>query len=344
MARHAPGGVMASEMAEQPEVLRALAERRGEIATRLAHVASAPPAGIVLIARGSSDNAAVYGRYALQLATGLPVSLAAPSLHTLYDAPLRAAGWLAIAVSQSGRTPEITAVLRRFMQAGATGVAVTNEVDSPLFEAADVGVALGAGAERAVPATKTFTAQVAAIAAIAEALGPVPWSDADWGALPAAVAQVLADPEPAAAAARTVGEADGMFAVGRGFAFPVALEAALKIKETTGILAEGISAADLRHGPIAVVDSAAPVLAFCLPGPAAADMAELCATVRARGATVVEAGCADGAQLPLPPRPAEALLTIPATVRAQQLALELALLRGMDPDQPTGLTKVTPTV
>lgn len=338
-----PGTQMAAEMADQPQVLAALAGRRGDIAAQLRAVLPSPPAGIVLIARGSSDNAAIYGRYVLQLATGLPVSLAAPSLHTLYATRLRAQGWLAIAISQSGRTPEIITVLEQYRDAGAAAVAVTNDEDSPLWAAAHVGVALGAGAERAVPATKTFTAQVAALAAVAESCGDVPWTAGDWNALPEAVAQVLADSAPVADAAGVVDDAAALFAVGRGLAYPMALEAALKLKETTGVLAEGISAADLRHGPIAVVGGTLPVVAYRLPGPAAADMADLCATLRGRGAPVIDVACDDAAVLPVPDGLAEALLCIPATIRAQQLALEVSRARGLDPDAPTGLTKVTPT-
>lgn len=334
---------MAAEMAEQPAVLRALAERRRGIAGVVRAALPAAPAGVVLIARGSSDNAAVYGRYALEVATGRPVALAAPSLHTLYGVKVECRGWLAVAVSQSGRTPEIVTVLRRLRAAGAVGVAITNDADSALADAADVVVALGAGDEHAVPATKTFTAQVAAFAMLAEALGPVPWSDDDWVAVPGAVETVLADGAPAARAAETIDDAPGMISVGRGFCYGVALEAALKLKETTSVLAEGYSAADLRHGPIAVVERAFPVLAFSVPGPAAADMADLTALLRDRGATVLEVSPSPGAALPLPAQPAEPLLAIPATVRAQQVALALARRRGLDPDAPAGLTKVTPT-
>lgn len=336
-----PGAQMAAEMAEQPAVLAAFAARRHEVIARVRQVVSTGPAGIVLIGRGSSDNAAIFGRYVLQMATGVPVSLAAPSLHTLYNAPLRAEGWLAIAVSQSGKTPEIHTVLERFRKAGAVAIAITNDADSPLWHVADAGVALDAGAEQAVPATKTFTAQIAALATIAEALGPVPWTSDDWDALPQTVQTVLDDLDSADQANHLIGEADALFAVGRGLAFAVALEAALKLKETTGILAEGISAADLRHGPIAVVGRTLPVLAYRLPGPTEADLTDLCNMLHARGAPLIDVACDANAALPLPSGLAEALLTIPATVRGQQLALTVTRHRGMDPDSPAGLTKVT---
>ena len=168
---------MRADMAAQPEVLRRLAERRDEI---VASLRGPQPAAIVVVARGSSDYAAIFARYLLEVVSGRPVALAAPSLVTLYEARPSLDGWLAIGISQSGRTPEITTVLERYREAGARTVAVTNDPGSPLAAAAEAAVDLGAGEEAAVPATKTFTAQLAAVALIAEALGPVPWDASDW--------------------------------------------------------------------------------------------------------------------------------------------------------------------
>jgi len=337
------GGWMAAEMAEQPAVLGALGARRAELGERIRAAAPDPLHGVLLIARGSSDNAAVYGRYVLEIATGRPVGLAAPSLHTLYGARVDYHGDLAIAVSQSGATPEIVTVLQAAMRAGAVGVAVTNDPTSALATTADMVLPLGAGDERAVPATKTVTAQMAAFAVLADALGGLGCSADDWDAVPAAVQAVLDDPDSAAAAAEVIGAAPGIITVGRGLLYGTALEAALKLKETTSILAEGYSAADLRHGPIAVVERDFPVLAFAADGPAAADMRALCAELEARGADVLRVSDDPGAALPLGGGLPEPLAVLPATVRAQQVALALAGLRGLDADAPPGLTKVTPT-
>ncbi|HEY8338254.1 MAG TPA: SIS domain-containing protein, partial [Egibacteraceae bacterium] len=263
--------------------------------------------------------------------------------HTLYKARSDYRGYLAVAVSQSGRTPEIVTVTERLRAAGAATVAVTNEADSPLAAAAEALVDLGAGEEQAVPATKTYTATVAAFAIIAEAFGECPWGEADWQRLPAAVAEVLDDDDRPERAAQVLADVPGTITVGRGFMFSTALEAALKLKETTSILAEGFSAADLRHGPIAVIEQEFPVIAFTAPGPAAADMAALIGEVRERGAHVLEAAVDRDVDLPLPDGLAEAFVPLPAVVRAQQVARALALLRGLDPDSPEGLRKVTPT-
>src|SRR4051812_13116389 len=193
--------LMSAEMAEQPQVLERLIARRDALRDQLRPLGDPAPAGIVLVARGSSDNAAIYGRYLLELAVGRPVALAAPSLFTLYDARVDATGWLAVALSQSGETPEIVGVFQRYLSAGARGIAITNNPASPLAELGDALLELGAGEERAVPATKTFLAQLAAFALLAEALGPVPWDQGDLLVLPERVATVLEDAGAASAAA-----------------------------------------------------------------------------------------------------------------------------------------------
>jgi glutamine---fructose-6-phosphate transaminase (isomerizing) len=332
---------MAAEMAEQPQVIAALAGRRRELVERITSIVPSDLSGTVLLARGSSDHAAVYGRYVLELASGRPVSLAAPSLHTLYGAKVDYRGYLAVAVSQSGRTPEIVTVLERMKEGGARCLAITNTPDSPLGDVADMLLELGAGPEKAVPATKTFSAQIVAFALIAEALGAVPWQGADWERVRTQVEQVLGDDGPAKQVAAIIDDAEGLISVGRGFLYSAALEAALKLKETTSILAEGYSSADLRHGPIAVATSGLPVLAFVAPGPAASDMHELMRWLDQRGARVLAVSEEAGAALPLPGGLPEVLVVVPAIVRAQQLALWLARHRGIDPDAPAGLSKVT---
>ncbi len=337
------GGRMAAEMAEQPGVLATLAARRDEQVAGLRAVTGVAPTGIVLVARGSSDHAAVFGRYVLELVTGRPVALAAPSLLTRYGVRGELDGWLAVGVSQSGRTPEIVTVLEALGAQGARTVAITNDESAPLAGAADATVATAAGTEAAVPATKTFTAQVAAFALLAEALGDVPWSAADWDALPDAVADVLADPAPSRRAAERIGDAPAMAVVARGLLLAGALEAALKLEEISGIVATGASTADFRHGPVAVVGEGFPVLALSAAGPTAADVEELVTDLRVRGGDVQLAATDLAADLPVDPALPEGLAVIPLVVRAQQVARELGLLRGIDPDAPLGLSKVTVT-
>jgi glucosamine--fructose-6-phosphate aminotransferase (isomerizing) len=335
-----PGERMVVDMAAQPNVLRALTARRAEV---IGSLRGPRPAGVVIVARGSSDYAAIFGRYLLEAATGRPVALAAASLQTLYGVELHLSGWLAVGISQSGRTPEIATVLDRYRRAGARTVAVTNEPGSPLASAASVSIPLGAGEEGAVPATKTFTAQLAAMALLAEALGPVAWGAGDWRRLPELVEEVLADPGPAERAAAALGDAHELVAVGRGYLMCVALEAALKLREATGVRAEGWSVADFRHGPVTVARGDLPLLAVSASGPAAADVEELAVELERAGTPVLTLADRPDAELPYPGGLAEPLCALPATVRAQQLALALARRRELDPDEPPRLRKVTPT-
>ena len=292
-------------------------------------------AGVVIVARGSSDHAAVYGRYLLELATRRPVALAAPSLFTRYGAQTDASGWLVVGVSQSGKTPEIVDVVERLRATGGKAIAITNDPDSPLAAASEAVIELGAGEERAVPATKTFTAQMAAFAVLAAALGDVPWADGDLDRVPSSVAAVLDDPAPVAELADRWIDIEELVVTARGWLYSAALESALKVREAALVTANGYSVADFLHGPIAAVDPGAAVLAMRAEGPAAADVDEAVAALELRRADVHVLPPVTGVP--------EALAPIAASVRGQQLALELALRKGLDPDEPRGLNKVTIT-
>jgi glucosamine--fructose-6-phosphate aminotransferase (isomerizing) len=334
--------LMAAEMAEQPVVLQRLIERFDQDIASIQAIVPERLAGIVFVARGSSDHAATYGRYLVEMAAGRPVSLAAPSLQTLYGAHINYEGYLAIALSQSGETPEIVTVCNQMHAAGATVIGITNNATSELARAVDVVLPLEAGEEKAVPATKTVTSQLLAVATVAAALGPVPFTKTDLAALPAAVEQVLADEESARRLAERWSSNNRLLTVARGILYGVALEAALKLKETAGILAEGYSSADLRHGPVGAVDADVPALLFDGGGPVSRDLAELRQILLKRNAPVALCSISSEADLPLPQLP-EALAAIPATVRAQQFALALTLVLGLNPDAPGGLSKVTQT-
>lgn len=341
---------MAAEIAEQPAVVADLVRRGAEIAAAVDGVR--PPAlrGFVLVARGSSDHAALYGRYLLEHAAGVPVALAAPSLHTRYGVVPDLDGCLAVGVSQSGRTPEVAATMEVLRAGGARTVAICNDVTSPLAEVSEVVVPLGAGEERAVPATKTFTAQIAAFALVAQALARPGWAPLRWSPALDALAAVVADDTDARAAAADLVDAHRFVQVGRSFLYPVAVEAGLKISETTGLMATGYSPHDLLHGPIAVANPRVHALCFSSPGPVADDVAAAAAALAGRGARIVaiaerpgDVAVAD-VVVGVPAGAGELLAPLVYIVRAQQLALHLALGRGVDPDRPFGLTKVTQTV
>lgn len=335
--------LMAAEMAEQPVVLSRLIDHFESNVSQISKILPERLAGIVFLARGSSDHAAVFGRYLSELAAGRPAGLAAPSLHTLYNAHIDYQGYLVVALSQSGATPEIITVCERMRFAGAQVVAITNNSSSPLTAVANIVLALEAGEERAVPATKTVTSQFLSVMAVAAALGPVPFTAADLAALPGEASRVLADDTSPQRLAESWISANRLFVVARGLLYGAALEAALKIKEAAGVLAEGFSGADLRHGPVAAINADVPVLILDGGGPASRDLADLRDLLRQRGAPIALCAASPGADLPLPMQVPEALATILVTVRAQQVALSFARLLGRDPDAPSGLSKVTPT-
>lgn len=336
-----------AEIAEQPEVARrVLADRAAavDVAERLRRLR--PPA-VLLAGRGSSHNAALYGRYLLEVRWGVPVSIAAPSVYTLYESRPRVAGLCAIGISQSGRSPDVAEVVAAARAAGAFTVAITNDEASELATAADVTLPCLAGPERSVPASKTYFATLLRLAQLAEALQP----SADLAGALQAVPGVIV--EALEAARRQSGRlAEALSApplvVGRGYQLATASEAALKITETSGLAAQPFSPADLLHGPIAAVVGDRPALLLepedrTLPGVRA-----LAATLRRRGARllhVAEQPVAERGEpeLVLPRAPHETLSPLTFAPAAQLLALALALARGLDPDRPAGLSKVTVT-
>jgi fructoselysine-6-P-deglycase FrlB-like protein len=363
---------MRVEIADQPEALRrtfeALLPQVGEL-----QALARDTRQVLFIARGSSDNAAVYGQYLCSARAGRLASLAAPSLATVYAARLDLHGVLAVAVSQSGATEEIVTTLDWSRACGARTVAITNQPGSPLTEVADVSLVTQAGDERAVPATKTYTTQLAAMAVLATALSGSPGGSGggvgvgappageslgggaggiDVGALgrvPDAVAGML-EVAPAAEelAERLVG-VDTLVVSGRGFAYSTALELALKLKEACYLTAVGLSYADLVHGPIAIVDTDTPALLVAAgDGPMVPEMTGLARRLAGTGAAVYGIGGDPGfatacrAALPGPALP-EHLAPLALVVPGQLLAEALARAKGIDPDAPRGLRKVTQT-
>jgi glucosamine--fructose-6-phosphate aminotransferase (isomerizing) len=342
------GSLMAAELAEQPEVLGRLVDRHAadrELVRAVLPGRLVPGrlAGTVLLARGSSDNVAVYGRYLLEMAARRPAGLAAPSVHTRYQADVDFSGYLVVALSQSGATPEIVETAAHMRKAGAVVIGITNEAGSALTEACDLTLLTDAGSERAVPATKTVTAQLLAVAAIAAAFDPALVALDNLRTLPDAAAAVVADAAAAQVAAARWADAQRLVVTGRGLAYAAALETALKVKESARVHAEGLSSADLLHGPIAALDSALPVLLVAGGERFASDDAALAERLAAAGVPYEICGTAPDSDLPLPAGTAEVTAPILATIRGQQLALAASLSRGLDPDAPVGLSKVTAT-
>lgn len=342
------GALMQQEMDEQPDVLARLAARRAETVDAVRGVAPSDLRGVLLVARGSSDNAALHARYLIELATGRPVAQAAPSLWTRYGVRTSLEDWVVVAVSQSGRTPEITETVRRMRDSGARSISVTNDAYSDLAAETDVVIPLGAGEERAVPATKTVTSSMLALAHVAAGLGELPWDPGAEARLPEQASTVLHDRSTFDDALAAVDRAQTVH-MGRGYSLAVALESALKFKETTLRSARAYATGDFLHGPVAAVGDGDVVLGYAAGGPTYGDVTGVLGSLHDRGtSTLVVTDRPDQvpAGIPVLGVPAglpEPLVSLLLTVRAQQLARALTLRSGLDPDRPEGLSKVTVT-
>lgn len=341
---------MRREIEEAPSAVeRALADR-ASIAAVARVVEGAGPPWISIVARGTSDHAAVYARYLIETHLGVPVSLAAPSVTTIYEAPLQWRDGVLIAISQSGRSDDLVAVVERARAAGATTVSITNAPRSPLAVAAEWQLACHAGREQAVPATKTYLAELAVVAALVAALRP---SSALAAALPTlgdalgAAFQRGRDWLADGALVDALAAGDRALVVSRGYNLATALELALKLKETTGVFAEAYSATDFAHGPAALSAPDVPLVVIRPDGPMGASIAghELPLEVRARltvtigGAEVTDGPCSLSVGAGLP----EALTPLAYAIPGLLLVEALARARGRDPDAPGGLTKITRT-
>lgn len=334
------GGAMRREMQDQPEALAAMAGRLPGLITELRAAGVQRRAGLAILARGSSDNAARVAAYSAQVRSGLPVSLLSPSVYTSFGQSTERYGdWVVLAVSQSGQTPEIVDLAGRFREAGALVVGVTNDENSALAQTAGVHLALGVGRETAVPATKTVTAQMLAGTAVAAAVSDAELDADALATLGDHAAAVLEDASGLDPIVDAVTAAGNVAMVGRGFAAAAAFEAALKLQETTGLMAHGFSTADFRHGPLRLAVGGTPVVAFAGSTAPDADTTALVQDVASHAPTVL-VGPRGAVTFPASEPEFEAIL---ATIRGQQLALAASLALGLDPDHPNGLSKVTMT-
>jgi glucosamine--fructose-6-phosphate aminotransferase (isomerizing) len=328
------------ELREQPEALARLLDRQHAHALEVAKLLQREDVRYVVIAsRGSSSNAALYGQYLFGRAQRVPVAFATPSLYTLYEQPPRLEGALVIGISQSGRSPDVRAVVEEAARQGRPTIALTNTPDSPLALAADAVLPMEAGEEQSVAATKTYLNSLGALALLFTASTRDAQAFAELRAMPDAVAAQLERSWRDVEAVEPLG---GGTVVARGVNFGTAHEIALKMRELSGLLFEAYSAADLMHGPVAAIREGWPVLAVAPSGPAHASMREAIESVRARRARVVVLSDDGDATLPLVRVP-EWVSPLTAVIPGQLLARRLAQLGGADIDRPGGLSKVTLT-
>jgi glutamine---fructose-6-phosphate transaminase (isomerizing) len=343
---------MLEEIRQQPDALERTLKselRRVERFRRL--VEKQRPRLIVLVARGTSDNAALFGRYLLEISTGIPVSLAAPSIATLYDARIDYRDALVVAISQSGESTDTNLVLERARASGAMTLGITNEARSSLARIAEHVLLVQARREKSVAATKTYTGQMLAMYLLAYALGGGVRM-AELERVPETVAAALElEPEIAALSERYRFMKNAVV-IGRGLNYANAFEFALKMMETCYVVAERFSSADFLHGPIALVEQGFPVFAFAPPGKTWNSMSEMLTKLRGLGAEILAITDPDNRDVEqcatkivrLPRRTKEMLTPIPYIVPAQLFAACLAAQKGLNPDQPRTLSKVTRTM
>lgn len=336
---------MAMEVAEIPEAAaRFLTGSAGAVSTAAAALRGIDPGLVVTVARGSSDHAATYLKYAVELLAGVPVASVGPSIASIYRRPLRLGGAACIGISQSGRSPDIVEMMRAAGTGGALSIAITNFADAPMAEASAHCLPLLAGAERSVAATKTFvTSVLAGLALLAEWQQDEALREAVAG-LPDAFAKALSlDWSPLAG---RLARAQSLYVLGRGPGFAIASEAALKFKETCGLHAEAYSAAEVLHGPAAIVQARFPVVAMGVQDAALPQLVATAERLAAQGADVFLTGAE-----------AQGAITLPSVGGLHPLVAPLVLIvgfygfiealarrRGLDPDTPPHLRKVTETV
>jgi glutamine---fructose-6-phosphate transaminase (isomerizing) len=336
--------ILHGEIREQPEVVaRLLARERRNAAALAAGWRRSNIPFILVAARGTSDNAARYAKYAFGLTSRLAVALAAPSLVTLYGVPPRLKGALVIGISQSGRSPDIVETIAAARRAGSPTLAIVNDPESPLARAADDVLPLHAGPERSVAATKTYAAELAAVALLSLSFARRRKELDALEAVPDAMGKALLSEGAARGAARMLARAERAVVLARGVHYSTAFEIALKLKELALLLAEPFSAADFQHGPIAMAEKDLPVV--LVSPPATRPEAEMRAVARdlvRRGSPVIRIGPRGAGAIPLPVV-LEVLAPIVSVIPGQLLAYHAALARGLDPDRPRGIRKVTET-
>jgi glutamine---fructose-6-phosphate transaminase (isomerizing) len=341
---------MLQEIAEQPAALeKTISEEKAKVARLGEFLKERGVDLIVLVARGSSDNAALFGRYLLEITTGIPVSLAAPSVHTIYNAKLKLARSLVIGVSQSGEGEDINRVLENARSCGAYTVGITNEAASSMTKLVDETLLMHGGRERSVAATKTYTGQMLLFYMLAAALSDG-GSVLAYEKIPDFAALALEQKSLISELVERYVFMENCVVVGRGLIYANAYELALKLMETCYVVAERFSSADFLHGPLAMVERHFPVFLFAPPGAMLGSVKELMERLRElRADTLVITADHEGARISsraimMPGEIDEFLAPIPYIIPGQLFAALLAAAKGLDPDAPRSLSKVTRTL
>ncbi len=338
------------EIFQQPQVIQNLLDNERQPIQRLAAaIQEGKIEHVIIAARGSSDNAARYAQYLMGSMNGIVVTLATPSLFTIYRQPPRFGNALVIGISQSGKSPDIVAVLEEARRQGVVTAAITNVPDSELAQQADHIISLSAGDERSVAATKTYTAELTAIAMLANALNGDPSRQKELQQIPRAVARTLEMETIVEQVAPRYRYMRECVVIGRGYNYATAFEIAIKLKELTYTIVESYSSADFLHGPLAIIEHGFPAITIAPSGMVLPEMRAFIGTLKELKAEVAvisddeETLRLGEVALPLPHSVPEWLSPITTIIPGQLLAMHLAFIRHYDPDQPRRLSKVTET-
>lgn len=343
------GAVLEGEIFEQPSVVERLIAKEWSNVVRLARDVSGSFDYIVIAARGTSDNAARYAQYLLGAHNQLPVGLATPSLFTLYHRPPKLDGALVLGISQSGQSPDIVAVVDEARSQGRPTIAVTNQPNSPLASIAEHLIQLHTGPELAIAATKTYTASLVSLALFSSALSGRSETIEELKRLPERMMKTLSLAKETLSRAERYRYTEHCAVIGRGFNYATAFEVSLKIKELTQIVAEPYSSADFLHGPISMIHEGFPVVMVAPQGLVLPDMRALAERLRKIKSELLlisdDQDLLQVAQFPmeLPGEVPEWLTPMIAVLPGQLFSLGLARAKGLDPDKPEGLSKVTET-
>lgn len=339
-----------TEIASQPDVLRRLLEEQwGHVQTIAAAVRAFNPAFVCIAARGTSDNAARYAQYLFGIHARMPVALATPSVHTLYQSAPNLGKALVIGISQSGRAEDVAQVLTDARAQGALTLSITNDSESLLANAAQYHIPILAGEEISVAATKTYTAQLMAVAMLGAALADSDEMGAALHTLPAYVAETLRQSESVERWVERYRYMSHFVAIGRGYNYCTAFEINLKVKELCYVIGDGYSEADFLHGPIAMLQPGFPVIVVAPAGKTFSPMQALLEKLSERQAEALvisneeEAFATAQQSMRIPTGMPEWLTPITAVIPGQVFAMRLAMARGHEVDRPRGLSKVTVT-
>lgn len=339
------------EIFEQPAVMARFLERQGETVERVAEAIRRRGVEFVLLAaRGTSDNAGVYAQYLWGGRNRLAVALAAPSLFSLYGVSPRLERALVVGISQSGQSPDVAEVIAEGRRQGALTLALTNTINSPLADEAEFDVDLSAGEEKAVAATKTYTAELMAVAALSVALDGSPDERAALARVPEAAAEALEQDEPARRMAAEDRDMEHCVVLGRGYHYTTALEWALKLKELAYVMADPYSSADFQHGPIALIEPGFPILAVAPSGATLPNMLTLLKRLKEEHSAQLlvvsddpQAQALAERVLPLPAGLPEWLVPLAGILPGQLYCYHLTLAKGYNPETPRSIRKITRT-